>query len=79
MLTFLRFQMKQWMASILKAVAGIAAVVCLLTPVTGMGMLVFVIALIVAIIAGVTGSHLGDDDDHGGYWPRGPNSHPPGF
>jgi hypothetical protein len=45
--------MKQGLASVLKAIAGIAVVVCLLLPVTGMGVLVFVIALIIAIIAGV--------------------------
>ena len=66
--------MKQGVASILKAIAGIAALVCLLTPVTGMGILVFVIALIVAIIAGVIGSHLSDDDSQSGYWPKGPSS-----
>jgi hypothetical protein len=66
--------MKQGLASILKALAGIAALVCLLTPVTDMGVLVFVIALFVAIIAGVTGSHLSDDEDQGGYWPKDPNS-----
>jgi hypothetical protein len=66
--------MKQGVASILKAIAGIAALVCLLTPVTGMGILVFVIALIVAIIAGVMGSHLSDDDSQSGYWPKGPSS-----
>jgi hypothetical protein len=31
-----------------------------------------VIALIVAIIAGVMGSHLSDDDDQSGYWPKDP-------
>jgi hypothetical protein len=66
--------MRQVLASVLKAVAGIAALVCLLTPVTGMGVLVFVIALIVAIVAGVTGSHLSDDDNQRGYWPKDPNS-----
>ena len=66
--------MKQGVASILKAIAGISALVCLLTPVTGMGILVFVIALIVAIIAGVIGSHLSDDDSQSGYWPKGPSS-----
>ncbi len=66
--------MKQALATILKAVAGIAALVCLLTPVTGMGVVVFVIALFVAIIAGVTGSHLSDADDQGGFWPNDPNS-----
>jgi len=64
--------MKQALASVLKAVAGIAAVVCLLSPVRGMGMLVFAIALVVAIIAGVTGSHLSDDNNQSGYWPKGP-------
>ena len=73
MLPFVR-HMKQGLASVLKAIAGIAAVVCLLTPVTGMGVFVFVIALVVAITAGVIGSHLSDDDDQGGYWPKGPNS-----
>lgn len=68
--------MKQGLASILKAIAGIAALVCLLTPVTGLGMLVFVIALFVAIIAGVTGSHLSEDDNSAGYWPKDPNSGP---
>lgn len=66
--------MKQVLASILKALAGIAAVVCLLTPVAGMGIVVFLIALFVAIIAGVTGSHLSDDDDHDRYHPEDPNS-----
>lgn len=74
MLPFFRLRMKQGVASVLKAIAGIAAVVCLLTPVAGMGILVFVIALIVAIIAGVTGSHLSDDDGQSGYWPKGPNA-----
>ena len=67
--------MKQGLASLLKAVAGIAGLVFLLAPITGMGILVAVIALTVAIITGVTGSHLSDDDDQsGGYWPKGPNS-----
>jgi hypothetical protein len=39
-----------------------------------MGILVFLIALFVVIIAVVTGSHLSDDDDLGGYWPKDPNS-----
>ena len=63
--------MKQALASILKVIAGIAAVVCLLTPVRGMGMLVFAIALVVAIIAGVIGSHLSDDDNQTGYCAKG--------
>ena len=67
--------MKQELAGLLKAVAGIAGVVFILAPMTGMGILVAVIALVVAIIAGVTGSHLCDDEDQGGgYWPKGPNS-----
>jgi hypothetical protein len=69
--------MKQGLASLLKAIAGIAGVVFLLAPVTSMGILVTVIALVVAIIAGVTGSHLSDDDDQSGYWPKGPNSSGP--
>jgi hypothetical protein len=68
--------MKQGLASVLKAIAGIAFLVFLLTPVTGLGMPVCVIALFVAIIAGVTGSHLSDDDNPGGYWPKDPNSGP---
>jgi hypothetical protein len=67
--------MKQLLASVLKAVAGIAGLVFLLAPITGMGILVSVIALVVAIIAGVTSSHLNDDEDQsGGYWPKGPDS-----
>lgn len=69
--------MKQGLGSLLKALAGIAVVVCLLTPVTGMGFLVFVVALFVAIIAGVMGSHLRDAEGHGGYWPIDPNSSKP--
>jgi hypothetical protein len=66
--------MKQVLGTILRAIAGIAAVVCVLSPMTGMGALVFVIALFVAIIAGVTGSHLRNDEDQGGYWPTDPKS-----
>jgi len=69
-LPFLRLNMKQGLGSILKVVAGIATLVCLLSPVTGMGMLVFVVALFVAMIAGVTSSHLGEGDDQGGFWPK---------
>ena len=56
--------MKQGLATLLKAVAGIAALVCVMTPVSGIGIVVFVIALFVAIIAGVTGSHLSDAGAH---------------
>jgi hypothetical protein len=42
--------------------------------VTGLGVLVFVVALFVAIIAGVTGGHLSDDEDHHGYWPTDPQA-----
>jgi hypothetical protein len=53
----------------------VAGLVFLLAPITGKGILLSVIALVVAIIAGVTGSHLSDDDDQGGgYWPKGPDS-----
>ena len=57
--------MKQMLASVLKAVAGIAGLVFLLAPITGMGILVSVIALVVAIIAGITSSHLNDDEVSG--------------
>jgi len=66
--------MKRGLASILKAVAGIAALVCLLAPLTDRGVLVFAAALVVAIITGVAGSHLSEDGDHSGYWPKDPNS-----
>jgi len=46
------------LGTILKAVARGAGLVCLLAPLTGLGVLVFVFALYVAIIAGVTGIHL---------------------
>lgn len=69
-----RQSMKQGLGIMLKAIAGIAVVVCVLSPMTGMGAIVFVIALFVAIIAGVTGSHLSDNEDHGGYWPTDPKS-----
>jgi hypothetical protein len=70
--------MKQGLAGLLKAVAGIAGVVFLLAPVSGMGIVVCVVALFVAIIAGAIGHHLSDDEDdsNSGYWPRDPN--PPG-
>jgi len=66
--------MKQRLARILKALAGIAAVVALLTPVAGLGIVVFVISLFVAIIAGAIGFNVSDEEDQGGYWPKGPNS-----
>lgn len=66
--------MKQALASVLKAVAGIAGLVFLLAPVTGMGILVSVIGLVVAIIAEVTSSHLSDDDGQRGYWPKDPSA-----
>jgi hypothetical protein len=66
--------MKQGLAKILKIVAGMAALACLLAPLTDMGMLVFAVAFVVAISTGVASSHLGDDEDHSGYWPKDPNS-----
>ena len=68
--------MKQAVASILKAVAGIAGLVFLLAPITDMGILVSVVAIVVAIIAGVMGHHLSDEDSSGnsGYWPKDPGS-----
>ncbi len=67
--------MKHGLGSALRAVAGIAGVVFLLAPITSMGILVSVIALMVAVITGVLGSQLSDDeDDHSGYWPKDPGS-----
>jgi hypothetical protein len=66
--------MKQLLARVLKALAGIAVVVALLTPVAGLGIVVFAISLIVAIVAGAIGSNLSDEEDQGSYWPKGPNS-----
>jgi hypothetical protein len=63
------------LASILKAVAGIAGLVFLLAPITDMGILVSVVAIAVAITAGVRGHHLSDDEDsrrNSGYWPKDP-------
>jgi hypothetical protein len=69
--------MKQALAAVLKAIAGVAAVVCILTPVAGLGIVVFVIAFPVAVIAGVAGSHLSDDESGGGYWPEDPKNDGP--
>ena len=66
--------MKQALASTLKAVAGIAGFVFLVAPITDMGILVSLAALMAAIITGVLGVHLSDDKDHSGYWPNDPNS-----
>jgi hypothetical protein len=66
--------MKHGLGSALKVVAGIAGLVFLLSPLTSMGILVSVIALVVAIITGVLGSHLSEDDEQSGYWPKDPNS-----
>ena len=68
--------MKPALATILKAVAGIAGLVFLLAPMTGMGILISVVSLVVAFIAGVTSHHLSDDEDtsNSGYWPKDPNS-----
>lgn len=68
--------MKQGLAWTLKAIAGTAGVVALLTPVAGLGIVVFAVSLIVAIIAGATGSNL-SDENQGGYWPKGPNASGP--
>jgi hypothetical protein len=68
--------MKQGLATVLKAVAGLAGVVALLAPVTDAGLVITGIAILVAMIAGVFGIHLSDDDggQGGGYWPQDPNS-----
>jgi hypothetical protein len=65
--------MKRGLANVLKVVAGLAVVVCLLTPVRGSGIIVFVIALLVALIAGLTSRYLSDEENEDGYWPKGPN------
>lgn len=57
-----------------KAVAGIAGLVFFMAPVTNMGILVSVIALIVTIITGVLGFHLSGGEAHSGYWPQDPSS-----
>jgi hypothetical protein len=69
--------MKQGLATVLKAVAGLAGFVALMAPVaTGTGWLITGIALFIAIITGVIGVHLSDDpeDQAGGYWPNDPKS-----
>ncbi len=69
--------MKQGLATVLKAVAGLAGFVALMAPITDSGLVITGIALLVAIIAGVIGIHLSDDDDEGqsgGYWPSDPNT-----
>ena len=65
----------QGLGSVLKIVAGIAGLVCLMAPITDMGILASIIALIVAIITGVLGVHLSDDKGHSGYWPKDPGAH----
>jgi hypothetical protein len=47
--------MKQGLATVLKAVAGLAGVVALLAPVTDAGLVITGIAILVAMIAGVFG------------------------
>jgi hypothetical protein len=67
--------MKQALAGLLKAIAGIAGLVFLLAPITDMGVIAMFIAAPVAVIAAVASSHLSDDDNsNGGYWPKDPNS-----
>lgn len=69
-----RQHVKKGLASVFKAIAGIAGLVFLIAPITGLGILVAFIALVVAIITGVVGVHLAGDQDHTGYWPRDPSS-----
>ena len=69
--------MKQGLATVLKAVAGLAGAVALIAPVTDTGLVITGIALLEAIITGVIGVHLSDDpEDQTEYWPRDPK--PPG-
>jgi len=67
--------MRQGLATVLKIVAGLASLVALLAPLTtGTGWLITGVALLVAIITGVIGTHLSDDDQgQSGYWPQDPN------
>ncbi len=60
------------LAFILKSVAGIAGVVFFFAPITDTGILISLVALVVAIITGVLGSHLSDDEGQSGYWPVDP-------
>ena len=65
---------KKGLASVFKAVAGIAGLVFLMAPITDMGILVSVMALVVAIITGVLAFHLSGGETHSGYWPQDPSS-----
>lgn len=65
---------KKGLASVFKAVAGIAGLVFFMAPITNMGILVSVIALVVAIITGVLGVHLSGGETHSGHWPQDPSS-----
>jgi hypothetical protein len=68
--------MKQALAGLLKAIAGIAGLVFLLAPITDMGVITMFVAAPVAVIAAVAAHHLSDDEDNSnsGYWPKDPNS-----
>jgi len=74
--TILAAQMKQALAGLLKAIAGIAGLVFLLAPITDLGVVAMFIAAPVAVIAAVASSHLSDDEDNSnsGYWPKDPDS-----
>jgi uncharacterized membrane protein HdeD (DUF308 family) len=68
--------MRKAAAAALKVVCGIAGLVFLASPFTATGILVCVIAGVVAIITGVISHQLSDEDDNSnsGYWPKDPNS-----
>ena len=66
--------MKQVLAFIFKGIAGIAGVVFFFAPITDTGILISLVALVVAIITGVLGSHLSDEEGQSGYWPGDPRS-----
>ena len=68
--------MRQALAHIPKVIAGLAGVVFLLAPLTDTGVIVTVVALVVAIITAVASSHLSDDEGSSGYWPKDPNHSP---
>lgn len=69
--------MKQALAKTLKTIAGIAGVVFFFAPFTNKGIVVSAAALLVAIITGVVGAHLSEDEGSSGYWPKDPNSPTP--
>ncbi len=57
--------------------SGIAGLVFLMASTTGIGVIVSMVALVVAIIAGATGVHFSGDegsDNTSGFWPKDPRN-----